>query len=480
HTGCSKHMTGNHSWLINFVKKFIGAVRFGNDHFGVIMGYRDYVISDIMISRVYYMEGLGHNLFFVGQIYDLDLEVAFRKHSCYVRTEDGVDLLKGSRGSNMYTISVEDMMKSSPIILLSKASKNKSWLWHRRLNHLNLGTINDLARKDLVRGLPRLKFKKDHLCSACQLGKSKKYTHKPKSKNTIMEVLHTLHMDLCGPIQVQSINGKKYILNGVVERQNQNLVETARTKLIFLKVLMFLWAEAVATACYIENRSLIHTRHNKTPYEIPILLMSGQISSRLVPDPVLAAPYVPLTNTDLEILFQPMFDKYLEPPNIERSVPLAPAAQVLVVSTDTPPSTTIAQDAPSISYSLSSSVVQPPISHQGVAAGPTIEDNPFAQADNDTFVNVFAPEPSSDESLSGDASSAESTQATQPHNHLRKWSNDHPLDNVIDNPSRPVCTRKQLATDALWCRYNSILSKVEPENVKTVMDEACWFEAMQE
>ncbi|GJV05564.1 retrovirus-related pol polyprotein from transposon TNT 1-94 [Tanacetum coccineum] len=205
-------MTGNCSRLRNFVKKFIGTVRFRNDHFGAIMGYKDYVIGDSVIFRVYYMEGLGHNLFFVGQFCDSDLEVAFRKHSCYVRNEDGVELLKGSRGSNLYTIFVEDMIKSSLICLLSKASKNKSWLWHHRLNHLNFDTINDLTRKDLVRGLPRLKFEKDHLCSACQLGKSKKYTHKPKSENTIMEVLHTLHMDLCGPMRVQSNNGKKYIL----------------------------------------------------------------------------------------------------------------------------------------------------------------------------------------------------------------------------------------------------------------------------
>ncbi|GJY70658.1 retrovirus-related pol polyprotein from transposon TNT 1-94 [Tanacetum coccineum] len=111
-------------------------------------------------------------------------EVAFRKHFCYVQDSDGVELIKGSHGSNLYTISVEDMMKSSPICLLSKASKNKSWLWHRRLNHLNFDTINNLARKDLVRGLPRLKFEKDHLCSAYQLGKSKKHTHKPKPVNT--------------------------------------------------------------------------------------------------------------------------------------------------------------------------------------------------------------------------------------------------------------------------------------------------------
>nr|GEX26058.1 retrovirus-related Pol polyprotein from transposon TNT 1-94 [Tanacetum cinerariifolium] len=121
--GCSKHMIGDRSRLMNFVKKFIGTVRFENDRFGAIMGYEDYMIGDSVISRVYYMEGLGHNLFFVRQFCDSDMEVAFRKHSCYVRDTNGVELLKGSRGSNLYTISIEDMMNSSPICLLSKASK---------------------------------------------------------------------------------------------------------------------------------------------------------------------------------------------------------------------------------------------------------------------------------------------------------------------------------------------------------------------
>nr|GEU87982.1 integrase, catalytic region, zinc finger, CCHC-type, peptidase aspartic, catalytic [Tanacetum cinerariifolium] len=165
--------SGDRSRLKNFIKKFIETVRFRNDHFGAIMGYGDYVIGDSVISRVYYVEGLGHNLFSIEQFYDFDLEVAFRKQSCYVQDTNGVELIKGSHGSNLYTISVEDMMKSSLICLLSKASKIKSWLWHHRLNHLNFGTINELERKDLVRGLPRFKFEKDHLCSAEDLGKLK-------------------------------------------------------------------------------------------------------------------------------------------------------------------------------------------------------------------------------------------------------------------------------------------------------------------
>nr|GEU84807.1 retrovirus-related Pol polyprotein from transposon TNT 1-94 [Tanacetum cinerariifolium] len=248
-------------------------VRFGNDHFGAIMGYGDYVIGNIVISRVYYVEGLGHSLFSVRQFFDSDLEVAFRKHSCYVRDTDGVELIKGSRGSNLYTILVEDMMKSSPICLLSKATKNKSWLWHRRLNHLNFYTINDLARKELVRGLPRLKFEKDHICSACQLGKRKKHTRKPKTENTNLEVLNTLHMDLCGLMRVQTINGKKYILV-IVDGYSR-----------------FTWAS----------------------YQI-------------------ATPYAPLTNKELEILFQPMFDEYLERLRAKGSVPSTQAVQAPVNS----------------------------------------------------------------------------------------------------------------------------------------------------
>ncbi|GKD43730.1 retrovirus-related pol polyprotein from transposon TNT 1-94, partial [Tanacetum coccineum] len=136
------HMTGDRSQLTNFVSKFLGIVKFSNDHVAKIMGYRDYQIGNVTISRVYYVEGLRHNLFFV--------KVAFRQHTCYIRNLEGVDLLTGSRGDNLYTPSLGDMMASSPICLLSKASKTKSWLLHRRLSHLNFGAINHLARLGLV------------------------------------------------------------------------------------------------------------------------------------------------------------------------------------------------------------------------------------------------------------------------------------------------------------------------------------------
>nr|GFB92013.1 integrase, catalytic region, zinc finger, CCHC-type, peptidase aspartic, catalytic [Tanacetum cinerariifolium] len=194
------------------------------------MGYSDYKIGNVTISKVYFVEGLGHSLFLVGQFCDLDLEVAFRQHTCFIRNLDGVDLLNCSRGNNLYILSLQDMMASSPICLLSKASKTKSWLWHRHLLHLNFGTINHLARQGMVRGLPKLKFKKDHLCSACTMGKSRKKSHKPKSKDTNQEKLYLLHMDLCGPMRVESVNGKKYILEIVDDYSRFTWVKFLRSK----------------------------------------------------------------------------------------------------------------------------------------------------------------------------------------------------------------------------------------------------------
>ncbi|GKE51505.1 retrovirus-related pol polyprotein from transposon TNT 1-94 [Tanacetum coccineum] len=163
-------------------------------------------------SSKLFSKGLGHNLFSIGQLCDSNLEVTFRQHTCFIRNLEGVDLLTGSRGNNLYTLSLRDIMASSPICLLSKASKTKSWLWHRRLSHLNFGAINHLARHGLVRGLPKLKFEKDHLCFACAMGKSKKKPQKPKSEDTNQEKLYLLYMDLYGPMHVASVNGKKYIL----------------------------------------------------------------------------------------------------------------------------------------------------------------------------------------------------------------------------------------------------------------------------
>nr|GFB09029.1 integrase, catalytic region, zinc finger, CCHC-type, peptidase aspartic, catalytic [Tanacetum cinerariifolium] len=143
-------MTDNRALLTNFVEKFLGTVRFGNNDFAVIAGYGDMVIGSITIKKVYYVEGLGHNLFSVGQFYVKGLEVAFRKSACFVRNEDGVDLLTGDRSSNLYTIALNEVASNSLTCLIAKASSSQSWLWHQRLSYLNLATINNLVKNNLV------------------------------------------------------------------------------------------------------------------------------------------------------------------------------------------------------------------------------------------------------------------------------------------------------------------------------------------
>nr|GFD24042.1 retrovirus-related Pol polyprotein from transposon TNT 1-94 [Tanacetum cinerariifolium] len=141
-----------------------------------------------------------------------DLEVAFRRNTCFVRDLDGVDLLKGNRFTNLYTINLYDMASASPICLMACATPTKSWLWHQRLSHLNFDTINDLAKNDLVSGLPKFKYAKEHLCPSCEQGKSKRASHPPKLVPNSKQRIHLLHIDLCGLMRVASINGKRYVL----------------------------------------------------------------------------------------------------------------------------------------------------------------------------------------------------------------------------------------------------------------------------
>ncbi|GJR98858.1 retrovirus-related pol polyprotein from transposon TNT 1-94 [Tanacetum coccineum] len=511
-SGCSKHMMGDRSRLKNFKKKFIGIVKFGNDHFGAIMGYGDYVIGESVISRVYYVEGLGHNLFSVRQFYDSDLEVAFRKHSCYVRDTNGVELIKGSRGSNLHTISIEDMMKSSTICLLSKASKNKSWLWHRRLNYLNFGTINDLARKDLVQGLPRLKFEKDNLCSACQLGKSKKHTHKPKTENTNLEVkffrskdetpevvikfLKQIQVGLNKTVRnIRTDNGTEFVnkdltdyyervsifyqktvprtpqQNGVVERRNRTLVKAARTMLIFSKAPMFLWAEVVATTCYTQNRSFTLVT---TPYELVHDKKPDLTFFR-----VFGALCYPTNNNEDLGKLQPTTDigifvgyapsrKGIRPaptflttgqissglvPNSVPATPYVPPTNKELEILIQPIFNEYMEPLRVKRPVFPAPAVQVPVNLAGVAAESTLrKDNPFAPIDNDPFLNVFSSEPISDASSFGDLSLAESPYVSQTLHHLGKWSKDHLLDNII----------------------------VEPKNFKSTIIEDCWIQAMQD
>ncbi|GJU18936.1 retrovirus-related pol polyprotein from transposon TNT 1-94 [Tanacetum coccineum] len=194
------------------VRKFMGTVRFGNDHVYAILGYGDLQWGNILIAWVYFIEGLGHNLFSIGQFCDSDLKVSFRRNTCFVKNLEEVDLLKGNHTTNLYTINLHQMASASHICLIARAISTKSWLWHQRLSHLNFDTINELAKNDLVTGLLKFRYSKEHLFPSCEQGKSKTSPHKPKPTSNSKQGLHLLHMDFYGLMRVKSINGKRYVL----------------------------------------------------------------------------------------------------------------------------------------------------------------------------------------------------------------------------------------------------------------------------
>ncbi|GJY45714.1 retrovirus-related pol polyprotein from transposon TNT 1-94 [Tanacetum coccineum] len=204
--------------VINLIWKFMGTSTFGNDHVAAIQDYEDFHWGTILITRVYYVEGLGYNLFSVRQFCDADLEVAFRRNTCFVRNLEGVDLLTGSRSTNPYTIILYEITYSSLFCLLTRATSTNSWLWHQCLSHLNFATINHLEKDNLVTGLSKLKYSKDQLCPSCEQGKNKHDYLKSKLIPSTCQKLDMLHMDLCGQMRVESINGKKYILFACIFR----------------------------------------------------------------------------------------------------------------------------------------------------------------------------------------------------------------------------------------------------------------------
>nr|GEZ39518.1 hypothetical protein [Tanacetum cinerariifolium] len=460
-------------------KKFLDTFKFGNDHVAKIMGYGDYKIRNVTISRVYFVEGLGHNLFSVGQFYDSDLEVAFRQHTCFIRNLDGVDLLTGSRGNNLYTLSLQDMMASSTICLLSKASKTKS---------------KDEASDFIIKFLKMIQVWLKVMVRRIRTDNGTEFVNQ-----TLCDYYE--EVGISHEISVARSSQQ----NGVVKRRNRTQIEAARTMLIYAQALLFLWAEAVATACFTQNRSIIRLRHGKKPYELlhnklPDLsflyvfeqfrtvlneMTPATISSGLVQNSSSSTSYVPPSRNDWDLLFQLMFDKLLNPsPSVDHQVieVIAPIANVIppvhADSIGSPSSTTIDQDAPSLSKSHTTTETQSYVIPLDV-----VEDNldmEVAHMGNDLLFGVPIPEVTS-----GQSSSTVSPQSImQPDHpipqHISKWTKDHPLQNIIGQLSRPVFTRLQLHEQVLFCYYDAFLTSVEPKTYKEALTQSCWIEAMQE
>ena len=338
-------MTGNKALLSDFVEKAGPNVSYGDGNIGKTLGYGNINLGNVIIQSVALVSGLKHNLLSISQICDRGYHVNFLEEHCEVISKTtGKVVLKGYRHGNIYEAKLSLNSESSAICLLGRASIEESWNWHKKLSHLNFNNINELVKKDLVKGLPKSVFTPDGLCDSCQKAKQRKSSFKSKTESSILEPYHLLHVDLFGPVNIMSIAKKRYTLvivdeftrytwvyflhskdetpslliehvrqlnkiskdavkiirsdngtefknfkmeefckangikqefsapgtpqqNGVVERKNRTLIEAARTMLEEAKLPTYFWAEAVQSACFTQNATLIN-KHGKTPFEM--------------------------------------------------------------------------------------------------------------------------------------------------------------------------------------------------------------------
>ncbi|KAI3665009.1 hypothetical protein L6452_43625 [Arctium lappa] len=608
-SGCSKHMTGQKALLSNYTEKFSGNVRFGNDQLSPILGYGDIIQDNITMKKVINVEGLGHNLFSIGKFCDKGLEVNFKAKRCLVRSEDDTELLVGKRKTNLYTINLSKVQNDSQVCLLSKASMQQSCLWHRRLSHPNFCYINKLVSGKLVKGLPELKYEKEHLCATCQKGKMKRAPHKSKPKPSTSSPLELLHMDLCGPMRTQSLDGKKYVLvivddysrytwvkflrskdetlevlinflkttqvnmqrqvkflrtdngtefknkiveeylesvgvshqysvartpeqNGVVERRNRTLAEAARTMLSQSDLPLFLWAEAVSTACHTQNRSIIHRRFQKTPYELinnrtptikyfyifgcKCFVLNDRDSMNKFSAKADEGIFIGYSSTSaayrvylkkLKTVVESMNVTFDEEMASEQLSSEPVITGVLASGQISPKPASTANNSNNASTSIShlsdldllfelfydeflgsnlpKSVVTDrsedtscnhPVTSE-VITEPPESDVPTDASAPETSTANLPPIIQTEEFDSGflDDENDQSSSTPLPHEHC--WTKEHPLHQVIGDLNKPVQTRSATLNQ---CMHDSFLSKIEPTRVSEALADSDWVSAMQE
>nr|GEZ75559.1 retrovirus-related Pol polyprotein from transposon TNT 1-94 [Tanacetum cinerariifolium] len=393
----------------------VGIVHFGNDHVAAILGFYDLQWGNILITRVYFVEGLGHNLFSIGQFCDSNLEVAFRRNACFVRNLEGVDLLKGNCSTNIYTINLHEMASASPICLMARASSTKSWLWHQRLSHLNFDTINDLAKNDLVFGLLKFKYHKEHLCPSCEQGKRKRASHPPKP------VPNSRHRALCYPKNDRKDIGK---LGEKVD------------------IGFFIGYSADSSAYRVYNRRTKKIMETMNVSGLDLAFASSTITTQQP------------TEGELDLLFEAMYDDYIggQSSTASRIVLAAQAHQVRQTPST---STSIADTTPMPTNSSSQATIFPNTlqdfdglnslqqhdQQQGIHAliqPKTVADNvPNAMFDANMFVNPFATSSTSaaDSSSSQYVDPSNMHKFYQPYPHEFQYTKDLLLEQVIGEPS---------------------------------------------
>ncbi|GJU30659.1 retrovirus-related pol polyprotein from transposon TNT 1-94, partial [Tanacetum coccineum] len=397
-SGCSKHMTGDGSLLRNFIKKFLGTVHFGNNNFAAIIGYGDYIHGNITICHVYYVEDLGHNLFSVGKFCDGDLEVAFRSNTCYVRNLEGDDLLTGGRESNLYTISISDMAASSPVCLMSKETSTNSCSNMERITFVLL-VKGEKARKLLI-----------HLNWPQVITPNWNYFIWIYAVHTSLKA----HYEKLGIMQQFSI-AQTPQQNGVVERHNRTLIE-------FVEL-----TTMASEHDYLEPELQRFNNHNSSEERMNTL-----------------------SKEDLDNLFGPMFKEYFKKTSSDTII--NSAAQPTQVHKDSSSISSIFVDTHKAPSVVTTSDEQTSL----ISLTKVDEFNQEDSANFDGNAQFVLYNPPSREEIESsttglEPSNVQNFHQVQPSTHI--WTKDHPLDQVIGDPSKPVMTHQRLHTDFEVCMY---------------------------
>ncbi|KAJ9542460.1 hypothetical protein OSB04_028966 [Centaurea solstitialis] len=547
-SGCSRHMTGSKSVLSNYREERGPAVTFGGN-----------VNCVIRITKS-----------------------PSRRKKCKVKNRRKEVILTGVRQADIYIINMNT--STDNFCFVSRASTDTNWLWHKRLSHLNFKTLNQLCINNLVVGFPDFRYTKVSLCSTCEKGKQTRASFKSKQISSISSHLQLLHMDLFGPVNVQSIAGKKYTLvivdeysrytwvfffrsksdapeeiilfvrkmeklnnltvrsirrdhgtefknstletffdqkgisqnfssvrtpqqNGVAERRNRTLIEAAQSMLSEANLATQFWAEAVNTACYTQNRSLIVKRFRRTPYElfrnrkpsiehlhifgcVCYILNNkdnlGKFDSKS--DDGIFLGYSSISKTyrvfnkrrqTIEKTIHVKFDQ-LGPtfPHPHDNSEINQWADSFFQVPDIPIADPSPQDLPD-------GFEENPTPPSHIPIPPLINATPITQVtpepdqptNSEDFSQTTVSEPSPTNLLPDPSVNEASTSGQVYQPPALRWTKDHPIDQVLGNPSSGVKTRRQSGN---VCLYVNFISENEPKEIHDALRDPAWVSAMQE
>ena len=580
-SGCSRHMTGDKSKFLSLVAKEGGLVTLGDSNTVRIVGKGTIGNDKFAINNVRLVDGLKYNLISVSQLTDAGHSVKFDKDVCFIGDKSNEFALVAKRKGNIFVLDFDEQQEE---ICLATVLEQQN-LWHRRLGHVHMDLLRKISSHDLVRGLPKLKYKKTEPCSACQLGKQVKTSFTAKNKVSTTVPLQLLHLDLFGPERYVSLGGKNYAFvivddysrftwvlflrtkdeaftefkdlitnletkysvklktirsdhggefekdfvtfcksrgithefsaprtpqqNGVVERKNRTLQETARTLLHESNLPRKFWAEAVNTSCYVLNRVLIRPILLKTPYELlknktpnisyfrvfgsKCFILDTQNTRGKFDAKSTEGIFLGYSTTSKAYrVYNSIKHKVEESINIAFNESTVHISQIEEDVAEQPSHSQMRQSHSQKSQASQDKSASPTTPDSSTSSGNS-QDSPQTpdQWSNDSSTSQQGN--STQEEMRQSHSKSQSKETTpipyQADNsneeemstiHLPKSSRtvkNHPPDNLISELDQGITTRSRLRN---FCAFCAFVADFEPKNAQEAVEDECWSVAMQE